>query len=1036
MNKEGAKRTVLLILLVSLLLNGFAANTSLAAGEPAKRELFYEDMKNEIETHSGVRVETPYPNFFVKADGKEVGREKWSSRVIYDQMENPYIDRDIPVSATVKVGTKLEAISFSEPGVAGAKVINHDWQMAYWNLDQKHYEGAYRTEITARNKFTQVADKPGYIIFYLNVADNQKFYYKGTNKRLEYANWSDRGMRKVHGAYIDGANFRVKDWYYTPIKIRVVEGDDNMVMKELEVIDPETNKVINSYKRELNPEDPFDVSKQTISRLKEDGKEYVEKGKTYKVRAKYQYISFTEGKFNINDPSSMSEKQKLISTEIDRNEVLAKVALDNKLASEDIKISKDKPNKRLMNLEEASFEWDYKVPLNVSKTVKIKPVVTKLYDSKNMIKEDDYAELTFRVKSNDIAAKAPVLLLDKSNNTTTMMKMNEPQNAIISFQNIVGDTTIGTDDKTNPKLTVDLVVTDKNGKVLVQETVRTEKLMKPNDVITFKTSKFTPTTSEIRVCGTVNKIHNQLGHNSDESNDKICRTFTVGAPDIGMKGPVTLKSNGKPIPNVQVGGNHQVEFILKHYSGTETVGTDIGNNKRVRVNVTVSDGNNVIMRETVIADKPLKPGEEMPIRPKGNFVSETGKIIACAEVDEAHAKLGYNIANANDKICQAFSTVKNYSVNNVNVTPSSINLGETDRNTTTPATIYYTVGHEEAAQPGDKSLNPNPEVEIKHNGRVIWRGTVRVGVNSQSRESHTANINFSEGANNFTVEVNPRRNEIEFKPEMSNPYSDNKASATVNVKRNNQCVDCNWKHTRNRWDERFEWREWYNCHIEVSYSKSGKRRERCVCDRRSWEETHSFYENFTIDQVDFRSKHSKDNKGGWTDVKNYKTGKIKSGYGFELRVFTKYETNRHNEPRPHPYGPNGRCSDELRRSPRLSPAYNRENVYLKMPYGDSKGKDVCYILENVNYSGPWYNRRNEFQIRSRVTPSGERERKIFIKEHSKPGTHTLELTTSRVNGYEPDSYYFEGGTKKQLQDCNGFKIQILPQDDMKTHITQ
>lgn len=84
MNKEGVRKTILLVLLISILLNSLGANMSLATGELLKRELFYKDMKDELEELSGVEVKTPYPNFYLKANGKEIAREEWSSKVIYD----------------------------------------------------------------------------------------------------------------------------------------------------------------------------------------------------------------------------------------------------------------------------------------------------------------------------------------------------------------------------------------------------------------------------------------------------------------------------------------------------------------------------------------------------------------------------------------------------------------------------------------------------------------------------------------------------------------------------------------------------------------------------------------------------------------------------------------------------------------------------------------------------------------------------------------------------------------------------------------
>ncbi|GMG97513.1 hypothetical protein [Tepidimicrobium xylanilyticum] len=88
-----------------------------------------------------------------------------------------------------------------------------------------------------------------------------------------------------------------------------------------------------------------------------------------------------------------------------------------------------------------------------------------------------------------------------------------------------------------------------------------------------------------------------------------------------------------------------------------------------------------------------------------------------------------------------------------------------------------------------------------------------------------------------------------------------------------------------------------------------------VTYRREWEEIHDYYETFEIQDVLFRSKYTKDTKGGWVSVKGGKQGKIKAGYGFELQIKTRYRTNRNIAPPPEPYKGNYYSGDAYGRYP-------------------------------------------------------------------------------------------------------------------------
>ena len=113
--------------------------------------------------------------------------------------------------------------------------------------------------------------------------------------------------------------------FHYPINFRFYvegEGKSDMILTEFELVEKATGKVIDSFKRSLDPIDPFNTAKQTITRIASSPKSAraVKSGEDYTVRAKYQFISFAEGAFDITNPASMTPEQRALTTEVNRNQ--------------------------------------------------------------------------------------------------------------------------------------------------------------------------------------------------------------------------------------------------------------------------------------------------------------------------------------------------------------------------------------------------------------------------------------------------------------------------------------------------------------------------------------------------------------------------------------------------------------------------------------------------------------------------------------------------------------------------------------------
>lgn len=743
----------------------------------------------------------------------------------------------------------------------------------------------------------------------------------------------------------------------------------DMIMRELELIDPETGQAIESFKREVDNLDPFNIAKQKLIRTNTNPRlaSILSRDKTYIVRAKYQFISFEQGAFDISKPELMTPEQRELKTGVIPNDLDVRYSYDDHVFIDGVfdqshkELSIDKPYIELKNLECATFEWEYKVPDTAKKYVKIAGVIPNTFaqKEKDTINTNNWAAIFGRLEPTDIGMHKNVRLINNNNEAMRTYRKGEPLRLIFPVEHVLGERIVGTDPVKNPKVIIHVEVKDKEGKVIHRERIQTPKLLHPKEVIDMPVTKpFKTDSDKITACATIDPIHAELGYNDNPTNDKICITYNAGGVDIGMAAPVELYRGGQKVKFFEPNKSHTVQFNVRHFLGDEAVGLDPTKNPKVRINIKVMDARNrLLLEQTVQTNQVLNPGATIKMPMSSSFSSETGMIRACATIDPIHAQLGYNSNPENDTICADFMMVKNYAIRDLRATPQSIHFGKNESQLRRSVTLNFTVINESSDEHGG-SLPSSPVVEIRHGGQVVWRNSVSISPGQSRKMSVTIPDRvLRPGDNVFTVEVNPDRTILEFKPGVSDPYADNKATTSIRGVEYAKCQECMTSRIRKRndWRERWEWYEqrgvvrsstYRRCFREEtrtgSYcAKRDRETGRCIREesytywvcvderdvpyeycqvtyRKEWDEIRDYYETFEIADVLFRSKYTKDNRlgnDGWVSVKNGGQGRIKAGYGFELQIKTRYRTNRNIAPLPNPYTGNRYRGDAYGRYP-------------------------------------------------------------------------------------------------------------------------
>ena len=220
------KRILSLLIIFVLLLSSVQA---LAVGN---NEIDYTEFvelvkdKYELE-NNGKEFDTPTPIFNATINGEtyivkpfikpyKAGEEQIRDNNLYQDSTQIEPHITIPVGAEIS----LEDISL---GGDGRSIRTRDWQIYKRDTDYKEYD---RITSSSKNINNIKADKEGYILVFLNVADDLK--YEG------YSNWSDKGnWREERITDFSYKGHKVTGWYFTVLKIEVTS--DKKPMAEFEI---------------------------------------------------------------------------------------------------------------------------------------------------------------------------------------------------------------------------------------------------------------------------------------------------------------------------------------------------------------------------------------------------------------------------------------------------------------------------------------------------------------------------------------------------------------------------------------------------------------------------------------------------------------------------------------------------------------------------------------------------------------------------------------------------------------------------------
>lgn len=526
-----------------------------------------------------------------------------------------------------------------------------------------------------------------------------------------------------------------------------------------------------------------------------------------------------------------------------------------------------------------------------------------------------------------------------------------------------------------------------------------------------------------RVCVEVNQRHTKAGDNIANANDKKCIDFDItgGKNDMGVS-------------NISIGGKlkknqaFRPTMNLNHISGNKKI-----QNPRFIIEVKDEYGR-TILQERKSYTGILNPNSSIPVSTSRTTSTLTSKVVVCGRVDPYHTSVNENIANSNDSACKEFrvdGNNKNYAVNSLKVIPSSFKISKDSGSIRTFATLRMNLVNDSSQ---NDPLPNNPVLRVYVNNRLVKQENVNIAPGSTKPHSVTIFETFHANNNSIRVTINEDRRIPEKLLNNADPYRDNTAIGNLFVGRLDACQECLTPNRRSNWSETFTKTTYTGDYYEDSYGYPY-----CLnSDSYSTSTTKSYNEEYYIDKVLFRSKVTKDNnlgRDGWIDIKNA-TGKVKAGYGFELKIITRYKTNRNVYPQAAPsrdwcnyqeVNPQSVTPVNQPTTISLKPNFNMSNNWTMNPDED------CMSMVNTETNGQWYNSELVFEPSLRKSVNDKSTtRKIYISPRTQSGDYSFTVATPNFKGL----YVGVPKTNNDKHDCIRFTIRVLAQDDIKTHVIQ
>lgn len=413
------------------------------------------------------------------------------------------------------------------------------------------------------------------------------------------------------------------------------------------------------------------------------------------------------------------------------------------------------------------------------------------------------------------------------------------------------------------------------------------------------------------------------------------------------------------------------------------------------------------------------------------FVAPVDKIDTVFQIDGLLHNIGLDTNLENDSNQGAWKGNYDMTVDHVEVLPPTEII---DKKGDYHFTVKYNVNNNSPsyANPYDRDVKVTYTVNNKqfedtihvargYNPNITKQVTIPVDPDTTNKVVATVHIN-SDGYNyedNYDNNVATGKNTLK---RPSNPF---------------QFVCPGGVNTHNKWTQKYNVHNWSGKNDSFeNWSENKSEQFKNYTSASTKTVNREENENYSIKNIKFRSKYTKDSNlgnDGWVNLTTGETGKLKAGYGFELQVQVNYNTDSltyDSGLKPWNNGTSGQSTNPMNGKANLP-----TDLYIKTPEGKVISLSGIYGTNaglNVSKSGDEKNMTWTYSIKPKNSLGVKEDNKIYVGENVKNGIYPFEIYTPEVYGVQTKP------NESWLCDHKVMNVEVVGSDtsDLNTHITQ
>lgn len=416
------------------------------------------------------------------------------------------------------------------------------------------------------------------------------------------------------------------------------------------------------------------------------------------------------------------------------------------------------------------------------------------------------------------------------------------------------------------------------------------------------------------------------------------------------------------------------------------------------------------------------------------FVYETGVFNTSSTLkltsNAKHLK-HYNTSTKDDSQSANWTGTYDYKVSNVKVIPT-----ETVNTTNQEAKVLvkFDVDHQVPSHVTDYANDVEFYINIAGKN-VLVKEHIQSGTNRNVSVPIDVNLSGSNQTLKATVVANP--NVKVYETDLSN----NTGSGTGQIKNEEQVRAYNNNARNKEWKQYYEVNDWTGKAVNYPSFNNSKKFSFIDYKRNTPRTLHQeLKETYKIDHVWFKSKFTVDNKlgpdkNGWVDLLE-ENGKIKAGYGYELKIDVSYNTDAFKNTPENILGQSGKWA-----RPRLAEALIPNNVYMQAPddklYSVDGDGGTKAQLEVQSMRGTTRGTKNwTYRIKNATAMGESVVGKFYIGEEVSNGQYDMRVFTPKIAGVAGKMTEATKDLNHQLFDSREVTIEVVGSatDDVTDHI--